>query len=341
MSPMRERTTVAAVAVVALLCGGCGGGEKPAPTPSGEISIGTPMTIFEPTDEKDLKATRSLPESLRLPLTVRGRSEPDATVVVNSGCAVEVCADQAKAAIDGAWEAHVQVMVDRSAPLTTVTAINSADPSDQATVTVRVHGAPPPKVVTKKHPKPKPKPTTTATPTPAPTPRPTPPRSLVMIGDSLAVGTEPYLSGLLPGWAVRTDAKTSRPLATGMQILANASLGSGPVALAFSLFTNDGPGNVSALESAVRASVQRAGPNGCAIWATIARPPYNGVSYAPANRRLQQLAAELSPRLFVVPWAAAVAANPSWVGRDGVHATATGYRARAELYAEAARSCGG
>jgi hypothetical protein len=46
------------------------------------------------------------------------------------------------------------------------------------------------------------------------------------------------------------------------------------------------------------------------------------------------------PRLRVVPWAEQVAANPKLVGSDGVHATPAGYQLRAQLYAQAAQSCG-
>ena len=336
---IERRALVAGLAVVAMTCGGCFGDEEsPAPTPAGEISVGTPMTIYEPKPDQRLRAKTSLADSLRSTVTVRGRVEADAEVVVNAGCAVARCAATVRAAIDGQWEAHVQVMVARSTPFTTIVALNSADPADRASVDVRLFGKPPPPK--KKTPK-KPKaasPSATRTPTPAPTSTPASPRALVLIGDSLAEGIEPYLPGLLPGWSVRIDAKTSRPLATGMQILAATNV-SGPAVLAFSLFTNDSPGNVSALESAVRTSLQRAGPNGCAVWATIRRPPYNGVSYAAANRRLKQLAAS-NPRLRVVPWAETSRANPSWIAGDGVHATSTGYRARAQMYADAARSCG-
>jgi hypothetical protein len=163
--------------------------------------------------------------------------------------------------------------------------------------------------------------------------------TLVMIGDSLAEGTEPFLGRALPGWSVSTDARRGRPLAEGMHILGKTSLGPAPV-LAFSLFTNDAPTNLGALEAAVRLSVQRAGRNGCAIWATISRP-FNGGSYAQANARLIALAADpdLRGHLFVVPWAELIRRNPALVGRDRVHATPSGYRERARLYAQAAESC--
>jgi hypothetical protein len=169
-----------------------------------------------------------------------------------------------------------------------------------------------------------------------------PPRRLVMIGDSLAVGTQPLLQGMLGGWTVTQDAENGRFLDEGMAILARTRLGGERVVLAFSLFTNDDPRRVDELEAAVRESVERAGPRGCAVWATIARPPYGGASYQAANALLGTLAADpgLAGRLFVVPWAEGVAANPGWLTADGVHATAAGYRARARMYAAAARSCG-
>jgi hypothetical protein len=159
-----------------------------------------------------------------------------------------------------------------------------------------------------------------------------------MIGDSLAQGTEPFLPGQLGGWTVRQDAARGRTLGQGMAILGSTDTGGRPVALAFSLFTNDDPRNVGALESAVRRSVARAGANGCAIWATIARPAVGGVSYGAANARLRRLDAQLGRRLAVVPWAER-ARGSGWLVRDGVHATPAGYRARAALYAQAARSC--
>lgn len=163
------------------------------------------------------------------------------------------------------------------------------------------------------------------------------PGRLVMVGDSLAQGTEPLLGGYLPGWRITTNARRGRPLAEGMSVMSSMPRPGSPTVLAFSLFTNDSPTNVGALEDAVRASVERAG-TGCAVWATIVRPPLNGVRYRAANRRLEALAAQL-PNLRVVPWAAAVAENPGLVGSDGVHATPAGYKARAQMYAQAARTC--
>ena len=43
--------------------------------------------------------------------------------------------------------------------------------------------------------------------------------------------------------------------------------------------------------------------------------------------------------LRVLDWAAMARAHPSWFGRDGVHPTMTGYRARAAATARLVRAC--
>lgn len=167
-------------------------------------------------------------------------------------------------------------------------------------------------------------------------------RAVLVIGDSLAVGMAPALRADLAGDAVSIDARVSRPLAEGMAVLAATHVPADehPV-LAFSLFTNDDPSAVGALDAAVRASMARVGGHGCAVWATIRRPPLDGVSYAAANATLEALSADprFVGRLLVVPWARASASNPGWIAPDGVHATPMGYAARARLYADAIRSC--
>ena len=84
---------------------------------------------------------------------------------------------------------------------------------------------------------------------------------LVMIGDSLAQGTAPYLPELLPGWRVTADAARSRFLFTGMVVRDTMRKPpSRPVVLAFSLFTNDDPSRAPDLEAAVRALARRPAP---------------------------------------------------------------------------------
>jgi hypothetical protein len=346
---MADRRALALLVCAAIA--GCGGGDdaKPTPTPAPVTSDAVPLTIDEPVAEKTLKATRVAGGRLQAELDVKGQAAPGTQVQVATGCKTRGCTASAEAAVDDTWAVHVLVRAFAGHPSALIKVADAADTSDVVFVEVRLHAKPRPATARKRKrqlpPATSPTSPTSPVPTPAaPAPLPTipapsgsSPRKLVMIGDSLAVGTQAILPTLLPGWSVTTNAQTGRPLATGMQILAGTQV-SGRTALAFSLFTNDDPTHVSQLDSAVRTSVQRAGPRGCAIWATIVRPPLNGVSYAAANKRLNQLAGQL-PTLRVVPWAAAVAAHPGWVGGDGVHATPEGYRQRARMYADAARSC--
>jgi hypothetical protein len=164
--------------------------------------------------------------------------------------------------------------------------------------------------------------------------------AVVVIGDSLAVGMAPDLQALLPGRPVLVDARIGRPLDEGMNVLA----ASDPprASFLFSLFTNDDPIRIDALDAAVRASVAALGRHGCAVWATIVRPKVGGRSYAAVNARLRALALDpaLQGRLLIADWARAVNGHRKrWIVKDGVHGTAAGYWARAQLYADALARC--
>lgn len=162
---------------------------------------------------------------------------------------------------------------------------------------------------------------------------------LLVIGDSLAIGAAAPLAELLPDWRIRTVARIGRPLDDGMRVF--RALQPAPVVTAFSLFTNDDPAHVSSLAGAVRQSLDLHHGAACSIWATVVRPRVAGRSYSPVNRRLKRLARapEMLGRLVIVPWAAKVRSHPYWMGPDRVHPTASGYHARARLYANAVRRC--
>src|SRR6185503_20227040 len=109
-------------------------------------------------------------------------------------------------------------------------------------------------------------------------------------GDSLAVGTEPYLDQELPGWNVRTSATISRHATEGAGVLRSA--GRLPKVIAVSLGTNDDPRSTSAFRSAIASLVSAAGSGRCIVWATIRRPAVAGASYAGYNRVLAEEARE-------------------------------------------------
>ena len=158
---------------------------------------------------------------------------------------------------------------------------------------------------------------------------------MLVVGDSLAEERADLLPAELPGWRVRTDAEWGRPLAAGMRILADEP--APPAILAISLFTNDDPRNVEALEAAVRATAAR--PGGCAVWATIVAPPFEGVSHDRANALLRRLARDPALGRELVDCERAVERNPALMSNDEVHASPQGYRVRARMYARAIRAC--
>jgi hypothetical protein len=306
------------VAVVAVA--GCGHAtDTPratsSPTPVHTAAPRTTITITSPKPGTHVKAGR--------PLHVAGRATPGTTVLLDAGCGSPGCQVVARASSGGRWTGTLR---PRLAHTTIAASTATSDPLDRVSIRVArpAHGQPPP--------------IGEAEPEITSAPRPT---HVVLIGDSLGVGIEAYLPPLLRGYTVAMDDHVGRPMGDGMAILSRTDVRSQPTVLAISLFTNDDPRNVDTLEAAVRRTVDAVGSAGCAVWATIVRPPYGGVSYAAANARLEALAAELSPHLIIVPWAETIHADPGLLGSDGVHPNPDGYRARAALYAEAIQSCGG
>jgi len=163
-------------------------------------------------------------------------------------------------------------------------------------------------------------------------------RNVLSYGDSLSVGTDLFIARYLRGWTVRSDASLS--LHAGSVPAALRSYGGAlPRVIVVSAGTNDDPGRVSGFARTVRETLAVAGPRRCVVWSTIVRPPYNGVSYSGFNRALEQIARSRGT-LRVFDWVSMARAHPSWFGSDGVHPTATGYRARAAAIARLVRGCG-
>jgi hypothetical protein len=156
-------------------------------------------------------------------------------------------------------------------------------------------------------------------------------------GDSLAVGTQPYLPDLLKGWRLRQSTKVSRHAPDGPAILRR--LGHAlPRVLVISLGTNDDPGQVEVFRDAIRATMDVAGERRCVVWINIVRPAYDGVSYAGYNRALKD-ESRSRENLRLVNWVRIARQHPEWFGSDGVHPDATGYQARAEAIARAVKRC--
>jgi lysophospholipase L1-like esterase len=162
-------------------------------------------------------------------------------------------------------------------------------------------------------------------------------RNLLVNGDSLAVGTAPYIPRALRRWRVTQSTAISRHAFEGASVM-RAYGRRLPRVIHVSLGTNDDPRNLSGFRAAIRAVMAVAGPRRCVVWANIVRPPVAGASYAGYNRVLAQ---ESKPRknLRVVDWARMVRENPHWLAGDGVHVTASGYQYRARRVARSVRRC--
>lgn len=162
-------------------------------------------------------------------------------------------------------------------------------------------------------------------------------RTVLEYGDSLAVGTGIFLDDHLRGWRIRSDTEISKhatDVPSDLRRLGTAL----PRVIVVSAGTNDDPGAVSRFARTVRETVAVAGRSRCVIWATIVRPPYEGVSYAGFNRALRAFDRR-SAALHVLDWAAMARTHPSWFGSDGVHPSMTGYRERARATADLIKRC--
>ena len=156
---------------------------------------------------------------------------------------------------------------------------------------------------------------------------------MLVIGDSLMVGTAPYLRGALGSVPLEIDAQKSRPSSAGLAVLAE-KLRPDHGTVVFDLGTNDL--SASTLASNLASARQLAGDR-CMVVSTIARPPIRGVAASSLNQVVEQFAAQGAVQ--VADWRAAVAVTPGALGSDHVHATGQGYALRASLLAEAIQSC--
>jgi hypothetical protein len=347
-----------AAALAVMACGGGGERSAPAKTATEPAPSASAVEILAPDQGSTVRGRAARAGTISAPVTVSGQADALQVVRVDGRCAERSCTKFAYTGAQGRWSARLRLVVPRRTRRWTVTADYAVSPAAatgaELTVAVRAtkararsrarRGAPESEAgsgtTTQTQP-----PASPATPTtPAPTPTPAPSSgaggTLVLVGDSLAVGVRGLLPAALPGWKVQVLARVGRPLAEGMSVVSGLDLSQAgrPAVLAISLFTNDDPTHTSALETAVRRTLALVGSRGCAIWATIARPPVNGVSYRAANALLARLATD-NARLRLVPWAERVAATPQLLGADGVHPTPAGYQLRAQLYAQAAQAC--
>lgn len=161
--------------------------------------------------------------------------------------------------------------------------------------------------------------------------------SVVVVGDSLGVGTEGPLRAALGGVAVDADSLNGRPSAAGLPVLAGM-LGPEHETVVFDLGTNDGNAAVATTATSLAAAHQAAGGR-CLVVATLNRPPMNGVPIDGQNAMIRRFAAA-TPNVALVDWNDVAESTPGVLQPDGVHATAGGYALRGLLFADAIATCG-
>ena len=161
--------------------------------------------------------------------------------------------------------------------------------------------------------------------------------AVLYVGDSLGVGTGPYLRDQLGGEAMSLDAEVGRPSSVGVGIL-RSKISADDDVVVFDLGTNDDPANPDALAASLRAARQIAADR-CLVVATLNRPPLNGVAVDGLNRAVTTFARS-DPNAQLVDWHATAERNPGLLV-DAVHTDASGYALRAKLFAQAVDACGG
>jgi hypothetical protein len=154
---------------------------------------------------------------------------------------------------------------------------------------------------------------------------------VLVVGDSLAVGTQPFLQPLLGDAHLVYDVRNGITTPEGMRLLRMSLRTVTPATVVVSLGTNDG-GNPHRFRNRLTRTMALLPPATCVVWTTIFRPRRKG-PYRALNRVLYAVR-RLDPRLVLVDWEHAVVGGAVYLP-DGLHADADGYRYRSTMIADA------
>lgn len=154
---------------------------------------------------------------------------------------------------------------------------------------------------------------------------------VLVVGDSLAVGTTPFLVPLLGDRNVVTDVRNGITTPQGMRMLRRSLRTVVPGTVVVSLGTNDG-GDPRRFADRLRRTLALFPRDTCVVWSTIIRPRRKG-PYRPLNRVLHKVK-KRDKRLVVIDWEHAVTGGAVYLP-DGLHADREGYRYRSTMIADA------
>ncbi|HMJ33499.1 MAG TPA: GDSL-type esterase/lipase family protein [Baekduia sp.] len=157
------------------------------------------------------------------------------------------------------------------------------------------------------------------------------PSRVLVLGDSLAVGLEPYLGTMLQPSEVLWDARSGRTTPQALPLLRARLREETPRTVVLSLGTNDGS-DPRRFADRIRRALAAIPAGVCVVWVDVNRPPRKG-SYVALNQVLRD-AARKDPRMVVVDWDRAVLTGRVTLP-DGLHPDPAGFRLRSRLVANA------
>ena len=152
--------------------------------------------------------------------------------------------------------------------------------------------------------------------------------SVMVVGDSVLLGTASSIPAALPGWVVTYDAEGNRRLAGALDLFEERRDEIGE-AVVIHLGNNYIPGERGEFADQLEAVMLRLWFVPRVVWVTV---PEVNPGRAEMNEAIRA-AGDRWPNLFVAEWAELKADNPDW-SWDGMHLTPEGRTAMAELIAE-------
>jgi len=169
-------------------------------------------------------------------------------------------------------------------------------------------------------------PTTTTTIPAIDLPLPAGANTVYILGDSVILGTQYVINQQLAGWQVTLDAKVSRRMDQGLDVVASKGGNLGRVVVVH-LCTNWYGGDYGAVADTLISMLRGADR---IVWSTCV--PWVG-QINQANDAIKELPSR-HPNLAVVDWAA-IAGTPGYTAGDGLHLQGQGQYALADLLATA------
>ena len=159
---------------------------------------------------------------------------------------------------------------------------------------------------------------------------------VLVVGDSLEVGTSPYIGAYLPGVRVTSSAEVGYT-SDEIRGLFEGAFRPAQSVIVFDAGTNDNPATPQILAGNLEAVAAAIGNRGMVV-PTVNGPTFGGVDSSGLNRVIERFAAA-RPGTQVPDWAGLVRAHPELLQPDGIHATPQGYDVRAGLVADGVRAC--